>query len=513
MKAKKEKRDWIGYLLFLAGAVAFVLFFSTSSSPLYRGYGADSAIFQVIGKYWAQGRVPYLELFDHKGPYIFLVDAVGYGMMGGKSGGIALLQCIHLFLFLLGAYEIALCFFEKGAATLWTMLTLGFLALSYEGGNLTEEYMLPYLAFSVCGQLRFFKKGENGKWEGHPYGWAFLYGVTFALCVFTRLTNAVGLCCGIFIILCILIREKKWRNIAGNVLAAAAGTAVAGIPFLVYFLRKGALYEMFLGTIWQNVRAAVNVDAYWWSAPHSIVGWIHIIVAHFCSYGLILAGIAALWKKRKEEAAYWLFVGVCMTAYLMTRKAFYHYSMITALYLPAIAAVCTEGITAAGAGRPVAAGAHRASAVWEGKAAGAEKGKGRNWLRMALAAFVGLFFLYQAYTVYRDFWGKAKEPEYASLLQEIPKEGLDAFVAYNVKTDIYLLYDIEPCYRYFHHQDAHAAVNEALRKEIQKEYSGGEAEWILFMETDFENSIEEILKKDYECVAKKNEYTLYGKRE
>ena len=99
------------------------------------------------------------------------------------------------------------------------------------------------------------------------------------------------------------------------------------------------------------------------------------------------------------------------------------------------------------------------------------------------------------------------------MLQEIPKEGLDAFVAYNVKTDIYLLYDIEPCYRYFHHQDAHAAVNEALRKEIQKEYSGGEAEWILFMETDFENSIEEILKKDYECVAKKNEYALYGKRE
>ena len=52
--------------------------------------------------------------------------------------------------------------------------------------------------------------------------------------------------------------------------------------------------------------------------------------------------IAFFLRKKKEEAAYYLFVGVCMTVYLVTRKAFYHYTMITVPFLPAIAAVCTD---------------------------------------------------------------------------------------------------------------------------------------------------------------------------
>ncbi len=487
MGRNREKENLANSLLFFAAAVIFVLFFSTSTSPLYGGYGADSAIFQVIGKYWAEGKVPYLELFDHKGPYIFFIDAIGYGILNSKSG-IVLLQCVNLFVFLIGVYKTASCFFEKKNAMLWTMVTLGFLSLCYEGGNLTEEFVLPFLAFSAYGQLKFLTKPDLGKWGGHQYKWSFLYGITFSLCVFTRLTNAVGLCCGIFIILCILIREKEWKNIGGNILATAAGTAAAGIPFILYFLGKDALYEMFVGTIWQNVRYTVSSDAFWWSTPHSVVGWIHIAAAHFCSYGLIFAGIAAFLGKKKEEAAYYLFVGVCMTAYLVTRKAFYHYTMITVPFLPAIAAVCTD-------------------VPW----AFIQRNKGK--LRMVLAAFLGLFIAYQALTVVRDSWGKTgEEPEYASLLQEIPEEERNAFVAYNVRTDFYLLCDMEPCYRYFHHQDAHAAVNEGLRQNIKEEYGTAKAKWILMMETEFENSIEEILDKEYLRVAGSGKYALYHKK-
>lgn len=487
MRENRGKQDWMSYLLFCGAAIIFVIFFSTSTSPLYGGYGADSAIFQVIGKYWAEGKIPYLDLFDHKGPYIFFVDAIGYGIMKSKWG-IMLLQCINLFLFLTGIYKMTLCFFGKKHAVLWTMVTLGFLSLCYEGGNLTEEFVLPFLAFSAYDQLKYMTRTDSGRWGKHQYRWSFLYGVTFALCVLTRLTNAIGLCCGVFIILCILIREKEWKNIGGNIVATAAGTAAAGLPFILYFLGKGALYEMFVGTIWQNVRYTVSSDAFWWSTPHSVVGWIHIAVAHFCSYGLIIAGIVAFLKKRREEAAYYLFVGICMTVYLVTRKAFYHYTMITVPFLPAIAAVCTDV-----------------------PCAFAQKNKVK--LRMTLAAFLSLFIVYQAFTVLRDSWGKTgEEPEYASLLQEIPEEEKDAFVAYNVKTDFYLLYDMEPCYRYFHHQDAHAAVNEGLRKDIREEYGAAKAKWILMMKTDFENSIEEILIKEYVRVAEEGKYTLYHKK-
>ncbi len=481
MRMNEKRQDWMNYLLLFAGAAVFVLFFSTSTSPLYGGYGSDSAIFQVIGKYWAKGKIPYLELFDHKGPYIFLADAAGYGIAQSRYG-IAALQCIHLFFTLIGVYKAALCFFEKKSAALWTMVTLGFLSLCYEGGNLTEEFVLPFLAFSAYWQIRFLMK-EDWRGKGHSYWQAFFYGVTFALCVLTRLTNAVGLCCGIFIILCILVREKKWRNIGGCAASVLAGTAAAGLPFIFYFLSKGALYDMFLGTILQNIKAAEAVTTFWWSEPHSLVGWVHIIIAHFCSYGMIGAGVVALIKKKGEWAAYFLFVGAGMTAYLVTRYAFYHYMMIAIPFLPAVAAAVTD------------------------------IGKHKEKLRAGLAVFLGIFIAYQAFTVYRDSWNKErKEPAYASLLQEIPEEGKDSFVAYNVKADIYLLYGLEPCSKYFHHQDAQASKNAKLQLEIQEEYGSGRAEWILVMETEFENCIREILDKDYVRAAENGEYSLYRRK-
>ena len=42
-------------LAFLLSAFAGVLFFSETTSPLYHDWGYDSAMFQTIGKYWAEG--------------------------------------------------------------------------------------------------------------------------------------------------------------------------------------------------------------------------------------------------------------------------------------------------------------------------------------------------------------------------------------------------------------------------------------------------------------------------
>ena len=65
--------------LFFITALLMVLRFSYSTSFLYpECYAYDSAIFQIVGKYWAEGVIPYQQLFDHKGPLIFFINAIGY---------------------------------------------------------------------------------------------------------------------------------------------------------------------------------------------------------------------------------------------------------------------------------------------------------------------------------------------------------------------------------------------------------------------------------------------------
>lgn len=73
----------------------FLLLFSYSTSPVYSiSWGHDSAVFQIIGKGWLDGYIPYRDLFDHKGPLLFLINAVGY-MVGGKNG-LFVLQCCFM---------------------------------------------------------------------------------------------------------------------------------------------------------------------------------------------------------------------------------------------------------------------------------------------------------------------------------------------------------------------------------------------------------------------------------
>jgi hypothetical protein len=45
----------------------------------WRGYtNGDSAVYLSVGRRLARGYVPYLDVWDHKPPVIFLVAAIGY---------------------------------------------------------------------------------------------------------------------------------------------------------------------------------------------------------------------------------------------------------------------------------------------------------------------------------------------------------------------------------------------------------------------------------------------------
>ena len=108
--------------IFLA-SVLFVFLFSMSTSPLYNSLGDDSAIFQAVGRGWTEGLLPYVDLFENKGPLIFFVDAIGY-MIYPRSG-ILLLQVPMMYLSLLFAWRSLGLFLSgkaKVAAALFTLV-------------------------------------------------------------------------------------------------------------------------------------------------------------------------------------------------------------------------------------------------------------------------------------------------------------------------------------------------------------------------------------------------------
>ena len=79
-------------------SISFLLiyFFSYTTSFRYPTSVGDSSVFQVVGKYWAEGIIPYKELFDHKGPLIFFIDAIGW--MICPRAGIMIPQIICMYI-------------------------------------------------------------------------------------------------------------------------------------------------------------------------------------------------------------------------------------------------------------------------------------------------------------------------------------------------------------------------------------------------------------------------------
>ena len=58
-----------------------------ATSFLYENwFPLDNAIFQIIGRGWVEGKIPYVDLWDQKGPLIYFINALGYWLTGNQTG-------------------------------------------------------------------------------------------------------------------------------------------------------------------------------------------------------------------------------------------------------------------------------------------------------------------------------------------------------------------------------------------------------------------------------------------
>lgn len=135
---------------------AFVYVFSYATSFGYNLLGGDSAIFQVVGKYWTQGYLPYVDLFDHKGPLLFLINAIGY--MIYPPSGVMVPQIICLYLSCLFVWRAMSLYSSSHWRIFFMLFTLIYYAAHYEEGNHVSEYALPFLSVAAYCFLLVLRK-------------------------------------------------------------------------------------------------------------------------------------------------------------------------------------------------------------------------------------------------------------------------------------------------------------------------------------------------------------------
>lgn len=138
--------------VYILAVAVIVLLFCSQCSPLYiTNQWADANIYFTIGRSMLEGKIPYVDLYDHKGPIIYFLHAIAAVISNKSFIGVWILEIACAYGFLYYANKTTGFFLKKKA---WITVPLTALIVYTSNtlcaGDSAEELCLPFLMYCLC---------------------------------------------------------------------------------------------------------------------------------------------------------------------------------------------------------------------------------------------------------------------------------------------------------------------------------------------------------------------------
>jgi len=255
----------------------------------------DSGVFLYVGWRFLNGEVPYLNVWDHKPPLIYLVDALGLLIGGNSLWGIWILQLIFITLtiyLLFSALQQAVGDLPAVAGVV--ILASGLLTV-LEQGNVTEEYAL---LFQVLG----FALLARAHRANYPPQAAFLMGLAAGMAFnFKQTTIGVWMAYGLLLLINRLA-DKKFSLLLKDYGWLLAGWLVPSLLLAAYLAARHALGDFWEQAYLYNFTYVGKEQGWAHFVPVFIKGFAFLRqgwVLYFSMLGW-LAGMTYAWLNRKR---------------------------------------------------------------------------------------------------------------------------------------------------------------------------------------------------------------------
>ena len=232
-------------------AFLFVLLFSVTTSPIYNDVNGDSAVFRMMGFVLTHGGIPYVDFFDHKGPVLYFINALGE--LISPRWGLFSIQVVWCFLSMWLWFKIARLFVRPTVAFIVLCLTsVVFYIGTYNYGNLTEEWSILPASLAIYLSLAYMVKHKDST---HPRWQSLIYGLCFGAMFLIRTNDEVIQCGAVMtgIFLYIVFVQKEYKQAIANALAFFIGFVIVATPFIAYFAYHHALSEFYTGLLGFNM--------------------------------------------------------------------------------------------------------------------------------------------------------------------------------------------------------------------------------------------------------------------
>ncbi len=265
--------------LIVAFSVLAALAVTLPHSPANMPYvWPDGGMFLYAGARILEGGLPYREVWDHKPPLVYYLNALGLWLTPGSRWGVWGLEALAVFAATVLSVNVLRRAFGLALALLVTVIYLITFFSIIEDGNLTETFVLP-LQFACLALAYTVETNRAGvyRWRG------FLIGIFLALIFFLK-SNEIGI--GIAIAAYILLKafpQRTWRHAAQQLAFIAGGFALVTTIALLTLAAQNNLGEFWRAAIVFNVIYARQFD--FWASRFDALAAGH---GYLVGSGLIL---------------------------------------------------------------------------------------------------------------------------------------------------------------------------------------------------------------------------------
>lgn len=319
---QREKRTdlWRELLsVFFVALLSFLVSLQASNHIWRTGNtGVDSSVFQYVARVIRSGGMPYRDTFDHKGPLLYLINVLG--MQAAEWRGIWVLELLAIFVTFYFMYKLARLCVGRGMSVLLLIISSGPLFVYFEGGNLVEEYAIPFIAVSTYIFADYFLKAKINPLR------LIVCGFSFAAILLLRPNM-----CALWVVMCIgvlvqCIREKQQKALIPFILYFMAGALALLIPVLLWLAVNGAFQAFIDDYILFNALYSSN-DKY------ATVSRRVESFAFFLDNGSILfpiCGLSYTWymKRKYFDLLHLAYLGTALLLICIAGQQFNHYGMI-----------------------------------------------------------------------------------------------------------------------------------------------------------------------------------------
>ncbi|MBE5844310.1 MAG: hypothetical protein E7302_09040 [Butyrivibrio sp.] len=241
------------YLLFLISVFAFLLLASRSSFLYVCNNWDDANSYFSVGKALFNGKMPYRDVFDQKGMYLYFFYGLAYLIKSTSFFGVFILEIVFGTIDVIGFYKILNLYISEKQSAFLAPAAYATIVVSrsFWWGGAAEEICLPFYIFGLYLILSYFRKEYQDSTMGADK--LLIGGILAGFIANIKFTGLGFFFAWMALVWLSFVIKKEFVKSIKACLIFLFGMFLPFIPWIIYFGFQNSLYEWYWGYVFINV--------------------------------------------------------------------------------------------------------------------------------------------------------------------------------------------------------------------------------------------------------------------